>query len=501
MNPRRPYLWLALILLIALSLRIPLMFHEGLWLDEFFTLELSSGRGLADWHLPRGQILVNPPDLTALSGAPPWWKIPSHLSEDPHPPLFYILMRFWRDAFGSSRAALRSLPLLFSLISILVIYYIGKTRHDSAIGLLAALMLALASPQMIYSVETRNYSMMVLTALLLTAALVEIERHGPDRVRIACFGAVVLTALFTNYFTFFVLLGLLFWSFWVFPPRSARRAALAALTALIIFALLWLPSVLRQAHTIQRVNSVPGSPAITSAPAQAVSHALLMPIRQIVPNIGADFTAAVLAILGYAIAWIFLRHRRDLLLYICWLIPTVVALFLFDLLFSGQFALIRYTLAIGPAVFLFLAAWPMKLPVKSRLVCSLIGPVACLCFVHTAFYRWKGDWPQMARYVASRTQPTDLIAFIDSSQDVFDGYRYIGIRYYIPRWRHPIILLGTISAPRFGHISPTYSRIWVVSNMNAQGVQMMFPDYHIGPDHQQFEVGDVTELIRSNSNQ
>ncbi len=90
------------------------------------SLEMTGGHGWVSRDLPRGELIPNPPDPTSLKDAAPWWKIIPEMKAESHPPLYYVLLRGWRETFGSSETAVRMLSTLFSLLAIYLLYDFTK---------------------------------------------------------------------------------------------------------------------------------------------------------------------------------------------------------------------------------------------------------------------------------------------------------------------------------------------------------------------------------------
>ncbi len=77
-----------------------------------------------------------------------------------NPPLFYWLehaMLF----FGESEFVLRLLPALLGVLTIPVVYFIGKEFRDQNVGLIAAALLAFSPFHIYYSQEARAYAPML----------------------------------------------------------------------------------------------------------------------------------------------------------------------------------------------------------------------------------------------------------------------------------------------------------------------------------------------------
>ncbi len=87
---------------------------------------------------------------------------------DFHPPLYYLLIKFWTSLFGYSEISLRMPSVLFSLVTGYVIYLIGKKLKNETVGLWAAIFFLFNPLIVYYSQEARMY---MLATFLLTVAL------------------------------------------------------------------------------------------------------------------------------------------------------------------------------------------------------------------------------------------------------------------------------------------------------------------------------------------
>ncbi|NLM81191.1 MAG: phospholipid carrier-dependent glycosyltransferase, partial [Candidatus Methanoculleus thermohydrogenotrophicum] len=97
-----------------------------------------------------------------------------------NPPLFYWLehgMLF----FGESEFVLRFLPALFGVLTIPVIYLIGKEFRDQNVGLIAAALLAFSPFHIFYSQEARAYAPMLFFFSLALLFYVRASRSNETR--------------------------------------------------------------------------------------------------------------------------------------------------------------------------------------------------------------------------------------------------------------------------------------------------------------------------------
>ncbi|MEW5869706.1 MAG: glycosyltransferase family 39 protein [Chloroflexota bacterium] len=141
--------WLVIaITLVGGCLRVFLIANKGLWLDETFSMWVSS-HSIADML----QWIV---------------KI------DQHPPLYYLLLHYWVTLNGDSPYALRLLSALFGTATIPVIYLIGKRMSGVDMGLAAALLLALSPFNIHYAQEARMYTCLAFNAAVAIYALVRL---------------------------------------------------------------------------------------------------------------------------------------------------------------------------------------------------------------------------------------------------------------------------------------------------------------------------------------
>ena len=146
-----------LILLIGLVFRLPGLGSRSLWIDELYS----------GWFSSRS--------FNEL-----WTVVPYY---EPHPPVYYTLLKLWRSLFGDSELALRSLSLIASLATILVIAVSGRFleagRMGKAVGLVGAALLAVNFANIREAQNARPYSLQILLfSVAIVAALVLVVRLG-----------------------------------------------------------------------------------------------------------------------------------------------------------------------------------------------------------------------------------------------------------------------------------------------------------------------------------
>src|SRR5512141_2175655 len=124
------------------------------------------------WYRIDGQSFWNDEGNSARIAERSLQLITEAAAGDIHPPLYYYLLHFWRDVFGSSEIALRSLSAMLGLALVWLTYLIARRVFDAGIGLVAALVTAIDPFQIYYSQEARMYMLLAVIAAASTLTLI-----------------------------------------------------------------------------------------------------------------------------------------------------------------------------------------------------------------------------------------------------------------------------------------------------------------------------------------
>jgi uncharacterized membrane protein len=199
------------LILFVIALSLSIFLHQSLRLDEAQSL----------WQTSRT------PE-----------KILNLVAQDVHVPLYHIVLHFWQLFVGNSVYAGRILSLIFFVLSIPAVYFLGKRALNKHVGIVAATLLA-ASPFMNwYGNEIRMYSLMTLLTILCQYFFITIYKTRDRDAWIGYF-LTCLFGIFTHYFFFFVLIVQVIFYFMyrrLFPEHSLRKFIVIAAILLILFA-------------------------------------------------------------------------------------------------------------------------------------------------------------------------------------------------------------------------------------------------------------------------
>ena len=168
--------WLRLVfialLLLGICLRFTTLDRKIYWHDEVYTSLRAAGftRDEIDQQLFQNHF-VTVPELQGFqqikSGSTVVDTLRSLIQEDPqHPPLYFVMARYWMQAFGGSIFASRLLPALISLISLFLIYGLAMELFCSrSTALLATVFLALSPFDVLFAQTARQYSLLTATVI------------------------------------------------------------------------------------------------------------------------------------------------------------------------------------------------------------------------------------------------------------------------------------------------------------------------------------------------
>ncbi|MFN6481372.1 MULTISPECIES: glycosyltransferase [unclassified Nostoc] len=193
---RLPPFWLHPLLnliwvIIGISLRLTNLTAKPPWTDEFATLVFSLGNTFLAVPLDQAiapDILLQPLQLNPAASIGD--VVHNLVTQDNHPPLYFVLAYLWMKLFPSdgglvSLFGARSLPAIIGAASIPCIYVLGKVAFRSRlVGHLAAAMMAVSPYGVFLAQEARHYTLAILWVIGSFACLVIATRHILNRTRL-----------------------------------------------------------------------------------------------------------------------------------------------------------------------------------------------------------------------------------------------------------------------------------------------------------------------------
>src|SRR4028118_195437 len=223
--------WLMSLLAIGILLGIGFRFFELdrklYWHDEAYTSLRAAGftRQEIDDKLFQNRI-VAAPELQKYQRIKPGSTeadtIRSLALEDPqHPPLYFLMARWWMQQFGSSLTASRSLPAILSLLSLPLMYALAQELFASNLtALLATALFALSPFDILFAQTARQYSLLTATVIGSSWLLLRAVRLR-DWQNWACYSLAIVLGFYTHPFFSLTLIGhgVFIISYWLFVKK------------------------------------------------------------------------------------------------------------------------------------------------------------------------------------------------------------------------------------------------------------------------------------------
>lgn len=228
-------LLLLLWIVIGAGLRFSHLTGKSPWTDEFATLVFSLGNGYQNVPLDQAislETLLKPLEVNPTAGAQ---QVIHHLvTEDHHPPLYFVLAHYWMDLLTNqgkyvSLWSARSLPALLGVVSIPAVFGLGFLAFRSRlVAQLTAAMMAVSPYGIFLAQEARHYTLSILWVIAslscLIVAVQNLQRRTPLPIWVGISWVVINSlGIATHYFFSLTLIAqaIVLLGFWILGSRLA----------------------------------------------------------------------------------------------------------------------------------------------------------------------------------------------------------------------------------------------------------------------------------------
>lgn len=388
---------------------------------------------------------------------------------DAHPPLYNTLLYLWirggkrivypqsfsPKAITETRA--RSLSALLGILTVLLIYQVGRLFFGEKVGLLTSLIMAISSYQVFYAQEARLQTLLILLIIL---SLYFFYRSLREKKKFLWLGFILSTtlSLYTFFYSFFIILGenLFFLLRFKRYRSSLKMLIISQLIILLLFSP-WIPVLIQRIALAKSIPTVPSFCLLTSL---LNIHLFFQDFTFGYPRFASpDWLTSLTLLLFFSLAiygCIGQAHKATSLLLLFWLLFPLLIVLSFPLKIHAFQS--KHLIFSSPAYYLLLSRGLIKL--KSRKVsAALLTMLILLNFVSLRLYYLKDfvkeDWREVAKYVEENSRNEDLLLFDPPYLGFAFDYYYSGNldRGGIPKEGSP----ETISMLR-----TNYAGIWLV---------------------------------------
>ena len=402
------------------------------------------------------------------------WLLSNMAWLEPLPPLYYSFLHCWMQVAGQSEFTTRFLSLFFGVLTVPLIYLLGRSLGRPAAGVLAAFLMAINPFQVWHAQDVRNYTVWLALSMAALALLLRAVQEQRSRYW-AGYAGMTLLSLYTQYYELFMLLfhNLFFFSLLLTKwrqrevARSSARAVLA--TWVVIQATL---GILYGAWLVRGSAIFPHYRATgESLPLWALLSRSLtaLSLGDTVPE---ELAAAalpfllLLVLIGLGCA---LQKDRFLALFLI-LYVIVPSLCVFVAAQVRPLFHERYLIVVAPALYLTfshalialrdeLARWRVVPLVIGVAFFSLSGAYSLSNHYWNPAYRKSPDWRALADHLAGETGLGDVILL--NYPDPTFSYYYHGKAPSFMLPRGPLSEeTRTETAETLRFLSERYERIW-----------------------------------------
>jgi mannosyltransferase len=382
--------------------------------------------------------------ITTGIASHPLAAIPGLLRHDGSPPLFYFLLHFWMQAFGTGESATHSLSVLFGLLTIPAGMWAGWSLFGRRAGLMAATLFAFNAFLSRYAIETRMYELMGLLGLVATTAFIHAFVHR-RRKYLPVFAIAEALMLYAHAWGVFFGAGAVLTLIPIWLASQDRRAivrdAVMAFVGAGILFLPWLPNFIYQAtHT--------GAPWATSPRFGAP----VLIANDLMGGWGVTAVLGLGAIAGLA-PLLARRYRRTPDATLLWTLIVLPVATLAVAWLASQFnpAFVSRYFAPVLASMLLLAAWGCA---RSGIVGLLVIVFSVMFVLKVApiVHPFKSDMRDVSGELSGQLHPGDLVV-VAQPEEVSLAY------YYLPAGLRYASIIGPVSQPTYMNWVNALSRL------------------------------------------
>jgi len=383
------------ILILGLIFRLASI-NQSFWLDEAI-----------------GALVVKEQGLVSIASQFP--------RGDNHPPLYYLMLEIWSNLFGFSEIALRSLSVIFGVMTIFLVFQIAKkiVKNNKFYSLFSALLLASSPLHIYYSQEARMY---VVAAFFAAASfyffLQTFEKKRKKYLAWIFFSLSILGLVFTDYLPVFLLPAFWLIAFLRKEKKAWWKSFIVSHLPLVAAGIIWLPLFIIQvqggAWLLQKLpawRELAGGATLKQA---ALVWAKFVLGRISFRDKALYYTLVVLSSIPFIYllfsAW---RKKNKIKVFWLWLAVPLAAAFVVSFIFP---AFIYFRLIFVLPAFYLVLAWgveqikDVKLRVLVGFLILLVHAIGWLIYTNEP-YQQRERWREAVSFLEKEAGQETVVLF------------------------------------------------------------------------------------------
>jgi mannosyltransferase len=398
---------LSLTILLGAFLRFHTLGENGYWYDEVIMVHVAQQ------------------DLSVLIDDFPGGR----------PPLYVVFAHFWVQTFGTNEQATRSLSAILGVISIGLLYIVGRELFDRRVAIISALFMAISEFQIWYSQDFRYYPLMVMLTLLSFLFYVRALKNG-KRMDWALYVVASILLFYTHYLGILLIAaqGLYFAVRWVrtrsdLVPWLLSQMAIAVGVGPSIVS--YLPRTVAGTVEPMKETLAPtlSDPLVTAAKfllsgrydlsGAVMSLIIISGLIYLIASVGIfarnqgqqEWLRSVSQLRSYVPARI-RQERERLILLLCWLVCPLILLYLISVVFGPVYRH-KYVIGAAPALYL-LVAFGITTIRRAVPEVAILGLIVILTLPGLQRYYATDaheQWREVSSYVQENGRANDVIIF------------------------------------------------------------------------------------------
>ncbi len=328
------------------------------------------------------------------------WLTMVHIltTQDPNMWFYYFLLHFWQK-IGTNEFTMRSLSVIFSVLSIYPTYLLGNHFRKNA-GFIAGLFMSINVLFIYYAQDARSYALLLFLITTSSYAFLKISKKTKFKL---IYVISSILAVYTHFYALLIIASQFLYI--VYSKQTKKYFWLLSIIFISILPLLYLAPL--SSHVVDWINK----PTIISLFGTA------MVLMGDFPPLFLIFSVLLISFLP-----ILYKKYKEYLYLIIWLVFPIIAVFIISLIYKPLYQSVYFIICLPPlAILLAMSLENLK---KIRLLYYLLilfiisSSLVRLVFWYSGnnSYKWlinnkNEDWRGATNYITNNSLSHDIIVF------------------------------------------------------------------------------------------